>query len=185
MHEEADGLLDPRNGRYSCLAWNGPQAVVDDVAHARQIRLSNELLATSVRAHVAVYVSVRYREEPLGSNKAKSPFGLTIEVSTEGMLGAPSLIRWMDAAHSPVAIPGGPLTILIGDVATLDLDDSDAAIRRQDHQVNLDVPRLAVAESQAMDENLTILKRPPEGLPDLPLGLGLEHRTLWNGLTPV
>jgi len=91
----------------------------------------------------------------------------------------------MDAAYSPFAITGGPLTILIGDVAALDFNDGYAAVRRQEHQVDLDVSRLTVTESQSVDEDFPVLQRRSQSLPDLPLGLRLKHRTFWNGLTPV
>jgi hypothetical protein len=98
---------------------------------------------------------MRHCKEPLGSDEAKSPLGLTIEVATKCVLGSPSLISRMNASHSPASVVRRPLTILVGHVPTLDLNDGHAALGRQQHEIDLDVAGLAIAETEAVDEDLT------------------------------
>jgi hypothetical protein len=77
---------------------------------------------------------------------------LAIKESAKRVLRSTRLISGMDAPHSPVAVARGPFTVLVGDMPALNLDHRDATRGREQHEIDLHVTGLTIAESEAVDE---------------------------------
>ena len=185
MHEEADGLLDPWASRDSRLTWCRGETLINHRPHADEICLADQLLAPAIWPHVSLDLGEGHRQEPLRPNEPFAPLWLTVQIAPQRVLGASRLVRRVDPSDATAAVASCPLSVLVGHVTTLDLDHGHATGRRQKHEIDLDVASLPIAEPQPVNEDLVVLKRRPQRLPDHALRLRLEHRTLWNCPTPA